>query len=89
MGEAAPGAVLVLGGALQVRDPRDPKLPRPPIRASAAEPAKINAAARAIIARLRREVFVIIIGVLFPLVVRSSSGYGNARSAEQKMVAAA
>jgi len=66
MGEAAPGAVLVLGGALQVRDPRDPKLPRPPIRASAAEPAKINTAARAIIARLRPEVFVIIIGVLFP-----------------------
>ena len=37
MGCAAPGAVVVLGGAEKVRDPREPELPPPPTRASAAE----------------------------------------------------
>jgi hypothetical protein len=35
MGCAAPGAVVVLGGAEKVRDPREPELPPPPTRASA------------------------------------------------------
>jgi hypothetical protein len=62
MGAAAPGAVFVLGGALHVRAPRDPKLPRPPpTRASAALPAKTKAAARAIMTRLRREAIFIIV----------------------------
>ena len=37
MGCAALGAVVVLGGAEKVRDPREPELPPPPTRASAAE----------------------------------------------------
>ena len=36
IGCAAPGAVVVLGGAEKVRDPREPELPPPPTRASAA-----------------------------------------------------
>src|SRR5262252_3428873 len=34
-GCAEPGAVVVDGGAEKVREPRDPELPPPPIRASA------------------------------------------------------
>jgi hypothetical protein len=34
-GCAVPGAVVVLGGTEKVRDPREPELPPPPIRASA------------------------------------------------------
>jgi hypothetical protein len=41
-GCAVPGAVEVLGGAENVRVPRDPELPPPPIRASADEIASIN-----------------------------------------------
>src|SRR6266702_1140692 len=37
MGCAVPGAVVVLGGAEKVRDPRDPELLPPPTRASADE----------------------------------------------------
>jgi len=37
IGCAEPGAVVVLGGAEKVRDPREPELPPPPTRASAAE----------------------------------------------------
>jgi hypothetical protein len=37
MGCAVPGAVVVLGGAEKVRDPREPELLPPPIRASADE----------------------------------------------------
>src|SRR6476620_6997405 len=37
IGCAEPGAVVVLGGAEKVRDPRGPELPPPPTRASAAE----------------------------------------------------
>ena len=36
-GCAVPGAVVVLGGAEKVRPPREPELPPPPTRASAAE----------------------------------------------------
>ena len=36
-GCAEPGAVVVLGGAEKVRDPREPELPPPPMRASADE----------------------------------------------------
>src|SRR6266852_1278416 len=36
-GWAVLGAVVVLGGAEKVRDPREPELPPPPIRASADE----------------------------------------------------
>src|SRR6195256_295830 len=41
-GCAVPGAVDVLGGAENVRDPRDPELKPPPTRASADEIASIN-----------------------------------------------
>ena len=41
-GCAVPGAVEVLGGAENVFPPRDPELPPPPIRASAAETASIT-----------------------------------------------
>ena len=41
-GCAALGAVEVLGGAENVRPPREPELPPPPIRASADEIASIN-----------------------------------------------
>jgi hypothetical protein len=41
-GCAVPGAVEVLGGAENVRAPREPELPPPPIRASADEIASIN-----------------------------------------------
>jgi hypothetical protein len=41
-GCAVPGAVEVLGGAENVREPRDPELPPPPIRASADEIANIT-----------------------------------------------
>jgi hypothetical protein len=41
-GCAAPGAVDVLGGAENVRAPREPELMPPPIRASADETASIN-----------------------------------------------
>ena len=41
-GCAVPGAVEVLGGAENVRPPREPELPPPPIRASADEIASIN-----------------------------------------------
>ena len=44
-GCAAFGAVEVLGGAEKVRDPREPELPPPPIRASAAETASITGTA--------------------------------------------
>ena len=37
IGAAVPGAVVVEGGAEKVRDPREPELPPPPIRASADE----------------------------------------------------
>ena len=45
MGCAAPGAVVVLGGAEKVRDPREPELPPPPTRASASEIAIANGSA--------------------------------------------
>jgi hypothetical protein len=41
-GCAVPGAVEVLGGAENVRAPREPELTPPPIRASAAETASNN-----------------------------------------------
>jgi hypothetical protein len=41
-GCAEPGAVDVLGGAEKVRDPRDPELMPPPIRASAGGAIEIN-----------------------------------------------
>jgi hypothetical protein len=41
-GWAAPGDVDVLGGAENVRPPREPELPPPPTRASAAEIASIT-----------------------------------------------
>jgi hypothetical protein len=41
-GDAVPGAVDVLGGAENVRVPRDPMLPPPPIRASADDMASIK-----------------------------------------------
>jgi len=41
-GCAVPGAVEVLGGAEKVRDPREPELPPPPIRASAEETASLT-----------------------------------------------
>jgi hypothetical protein len=41
-GCAVPGAVEVLGGAENVRPPREPELPPPPTRASAAEIAIIR-----------------------------------------------
>jgi hypothetical protein len=41
-GCAVPGAVDVLGGAENVRAPREPELTPPPIRASAAETASIT-----------------------------------------------
>jgi hypothetical protein len=44
-GWAVPGAVDVLGGAENVRAPRDPELEPPPIRASADEIASINGSA--------------------------------------------
>src|SRR2546421_3607869 len=44
-GCAVPGAVDVLGGAVKVRDPRDPELEPPPTRASAAEIASTNGTA--------------------------------------------
>jgi hypothetical protein len=44
-GCAALGAVDVLGGAENVRVPRDPELNPPPIRASAGEAADINGSA--------------------------------------------
>jgi hypothetical protein len=37
IGAAVPGAVVVLGGAEKVREPREPELPPPPTRASAEE----------------------------------------------------
>ena len=45
MGCAVPGAVVVLGGAEKVRDPREPELPPPPTRASASETAIANGSA--------------------------------------------
>jgi hypothetical protein len=45
-GEAAPGIVRVEGGADQVRMPRLPKLPPPPIRASAIAGARAKRPAR-------------------------------------------
>jgi hypothetical protein len=44
-GCAVLGAVEVLGGAENVRAPREPELPPPPIRASADEIASINGSA--------------------------------------------
>jgi hypothetical protein len=44
-GCAVPGAVDVLGGAENVRAPRDPELSPPPIRASADEIASIRGSA--------------------------------------------
>ena len=44
-GCAALGAVEVLGGAEKVRAPREPELPPPPTRASAAEIASISGSA--------------------------------------------
>ena len=44
-GWAVPGAVEVLGGAENVRAPREPELMPPPIRASADEIASINGSA--------------------------------------------
>jgi hypothetical protein len=44
-GCAVPGAVEVLGGAENVRAPREPELPPPPIRASAADIASIKGSA--------------------------------------------
>ncbi len=44
-GCAVPGAVEVLGGAENVRAPREPELMPPPIRASADETASINGSA--------------------------------------------
>ena len=44
-GCAALGAVEVLGGAENVRVPREPKLPPPPTRASAGETVTISGAA--------------------------------------------
>jgi hypothetical protein len=41
-GWAVPGAVDVLGGAENVRVPREPELKPPPTRASAGEAAEIN-----------------------------------------------
>jgi len=41
-GCAVPGAVEVLGGAENVRAPREPELTPPPIRASATETASSN-----------------------------------------------
>ena len=46
-GCAVPGAVDVLGGAENVRAPREPELRPPPIRASADEIASINGSASA------------------------------------------
>jgi hypothetical protein len=42
IGWAAEGAVAVLGGAENVLVPREPELPPPPTRASAADMASIN-----------------------------------------------
>jgi hypothetical protein len=41
-GDAVFGAVAVLGGAENVRVPREPELPPPPMRASAGESASVN-----------------------------------------------
>jgi hypothetical protein len=46
-GCAVPGAVDVLGGAVKVRDPREPELSPPPTRASADETASIKGNASA------------------------------------------
>src|SRR3569833_4553560 len=48
IGCAVPGAVGVLGGAEKVRDPRDPELPPPPTRASAASIVSASGTATAI-----------------------------------------
>ena len=46
-GEAVPGMVRVDGGADQLREPREPKLPPPPMRASAMAGANASSAASA------------------------------------------